>query len=56
MQAADHLANELGYSILEHPESIEPFGSAWDALELGHCAQRILDEFQVEFELSRALF
>ncbi len=56
VRAADRLANQLGYSILEHPESLEPSDSAWDALELGHCVQRILDEFQVEFELSRALF
>jgi HD-like signal output (HDOD) protein len=56
VRTADRLANELGYSVLEHPKSAEPSDSAWDALELGHCAQRILDEFQVEFELSRALF
>lgn len=56
VRAADRLANEIGHSMLAHPESLEPPDSALDALGLGPYTQRILDEFQVEFEMTRALF
>jgi HD-like signal output (HDOD) protein len=56
VQAADRLANELGHSIMERPECAKAAENPFDALGLRDYSQRILDDFQVEFESVRALF
>jgi HD-like signal output (HDOD) protein len=54
--AADRLANELGHSTSEHRDQPGQAESAFDALQLGDCAPKILDEFQLEFEVMKAFF
>lgn len=56
VEAADRLANELGHAVIERQECAKAVESPFDALGLRDYSQRILDDFQVEFESVRALF
>ncbi len=52
--AANRLANACGYSVLERSEKPGAREAAFEALGLRKLASRILDEFQVDFELLKA--
>ncbi len=56
VQAADRLSNECGHSTSEYRHDPEGRETAFEALGLGERAPRILDEFQLEFEVLKAFF
>jgi HD-like signal output (HDOD) protein len=56
VNAADRLANGCGYSTSGRPEETGARETVLDMLQLGEQAPRILDEFQLEFEVLKAFF